>query len=287
MERNPTELRMDKNSMTPSIWTGMYAELPLHNALRTLHECGWQTFEISTEHLVAIETGNDPDKLIAETQKCVQELNLSTPQAHALLHANVAAASELDRERDIQRLKRHMRIAASLGVTTVIIHPGGGASKPGTERDAIRKLNIQAFRRLGDFASERNMRIGIENMPYPEFTRSLELLELLRLIDHPAIGINLDTSHANMCALDIPAMIHDLDSHLIATHISDNNGTGDQHLHPGGGTIHWQAVMRALRDIGYNGTLNLEIPGERHKAPALRRLKTRFALEVAQWLAGL
>ena len=131
------------------------------------------------------------------------------------------------------------------------------------------------------------MRIGMENLACPGFATASELLDLLQLIDHPAIGITLDTSHANMCSLDIAEMVRELGPHLVATHVSDNNGSGDQHLIPGGGTINWPAVMEGFHNIDYKGVFNLEIPGERHAVPGLRRLKTRFAREVAEWLVGL
>ncbi|TFG69919.1 MAG: sugar phosphate isomerase/epimerase [Anaerolineales bacterium] len=55
---------------------------------------------------------------------------------------------------------------------------------------------------------------------------------LLEAIVHPALGITLDTSHANLANLDIPAAIV-MSPRLYATHISDNDGSGDQHLTPG------------------------------------------------------
>ena len=51
--------------MKPAIWTGMYAELPLHEALQTLNAHGWTAFEASTEHLVQIETDDDAGEPIA------------------------------------------------------------------------------------------------------------------------------------------------------------------------------------------------------------------------------
>jgi len=114
-------------------------------------------------------------------------------------------------------------------------------------------------------------------MPY-------EMLDLLAAIDHPALGITLDTSHANMVGLDFTATIRELGAHLIATHISDNDGSGDQHRTPGNGTIDWQAVMCALREVNYEGLFNLEIPGERHALLPLRALASQHAHQVAEWL---
>ena len=90
-----------------------------------------------------------------------------------------------------------------------------------------------------------------------------------------------------MSALNVADVVRAFGAHLIATHISDNNGSGDQHLTPGGGTIDWLAVMKALGEIGYEGLFNLEIPGERHRVPAIRQLKTRHAYDVSRWLVGL
>ena len=113
---------------------------------------------------------------------------------------------------------------------------------------------------------------------------SSELLDLLEAIDHPAIGVTLDTSHMVVMGLDIPAAIRELAPNLVATHISDNDGSGDQHLTPGNGKIDWPPVMAAFREIGYAGIFNLEIPGERHPIPGLRAIKSRMALQVAKWL---
>jgi len=273
--------------MVPAIWTAMYAEFPLHDALRTLHACGWRVFEISTEHLVAIETDHDPDSLIEKIQDCLHGLGLSTPQAHAYLSADVADSDAQKREQDIKRLLNHIDIAARLNVRNVVVHPGGKHGTAQTDQEGIQKLNIEAFRRLGDFAGEIGVRIGIENLTHPGATTSSELLELLRLINHPAIGITLDTSHAHMNGLNVAQVVREFGSYLIATHISDNNGSGDQHLTPGGGSIDWPAVMDAFRKMDYKGIFNLEIPGERHAVPDLRQLKTRFALDVSKWLLGL
>lgn len=270
--------------MEPSIWTGMYGDLPLPEALRRLSDCGWRRFEIATEHLVSIETAADGDAIIAETRDCVSELGLATPQAHALLKANVAAMDTQNRERDVGRLLHHIEIAAKLSVEIVVIHPGGYDPEVPSDPDEVIPLNVVAFRRLGDAAAGHGMRIGIENLPYPGITTAREVLYLLQQIDHPAIGVNFDTSHANMCSIDSAAMARELGDTLISTHISDNDGSGDQHLTPGGGTIDWIELMKAFREIGYEGDLNLELPGERHRVAGLRLLKTRHALDVAHYL---
>jgi hypothetical protein len=54
----------------------MYAELALPEALQVLHDQGWTSFEASTEHLVQIETGEDPGAQIAQVRERLAELSL-------------------------------------------------------------------------------------------------------------------------------------------------------------------------------------------------------------------
>ena len=271
--------------MTPGIWTGSYAKLPLHEALDALHAGGWRAFEIATEHLEAIEADPNPAGRIEQSRQCLHDLKLSAPQAHAYLAADLANPDDEEREADIKRLIRHTEIAFQLGVKNVVVHAGGPGHDCTTvaEKNRVRRLNVAAFRRLGDLAGEHEMQIGIENV----LQSAAELLELLDAIDHPAIGITLDTSHAHLAGLDVAECVRELGPKLIATHISDNDRSGDQHLSPGGGTIDWPTVMAAFRAIHYNGLFSLEIPGESHPTPDLQALKLRRALSVTDWLVGL
>ena len=274
--------------MIPAIWTAIYAKGSLHEAFRALHACGWRVFEVSTEHLDAIEADSDPQARIEEALRCMHELGIIAPQAHAYLGADVAQSNVTEREKDIKRLRAHIDLSARLGVRNVVIHPGG---KEGfttrAQQQHIRKLNVEAFKRLGDFAGEHQVMIGLENLMRRGASMPGEILDLLDAIDSPAIGITLDTSHANVAKLNVADAVREFGPHLVATHISDNNGSGDQHLVPGAGTINWPDVMAAFRDIAYQGIFNLEIPGERHPVPALQQLKIRYALEVTEWLVGL
>jgi len=64
----------DIKTMIPGIWTSIYAELDLHAAFRALHACGWRAFEVSTEHLAAIDADPDPQGRIEEALRCLREM---------------------------------------------------------------------------------------------------------------------------------------------------------------------------------------------------------------------
>ncbi|TFG68944.1 MAG: sugar phosphate isomerase/epimerase, partial [Anaerolineales bacterium] len=182
--------------MISSIWTGLYAELPLPQALETLYTQGWTAFEMSTEHFVQIANAEDPTKAIEETLACLERLDITMPQGHAYLQARVADLDAEQRETDIAILEQHLEIAARLGLKVVVMHPGGRQGY--TTRDdcqRIQALNSQAFRRLGDYAGAHNLLIGLENLKRRGAETPDDLWNLLDAIDHPALGITLDTSH--------------------------------------------------------------------------------------------
>jgi sugar phosphate isomerase/epimerase len=274
--------------MIPSIWTAMYAELSLPQALKILNAQGWQAFEMSTEHFMEITNAQDPKRLIDETKTCLDHLQITMPQGHAYLQARVADIDAERREHDVAILEQHLAIAAKLGIKVVVMHPGGEHQfTTRAESQRIRALNIEVFRRLGDFAGERDIVIGLENLRRRSAATPDELWDLLNAIDHPAVGFTLDTSHANLADVDIPSAIMEFSPRLYATHISDNDHSDDQHLTPGNGDISWIGVMAAFSETNYTGLFNLEIPGERHPVLQMRELKSRYALTVCQWLLNL
>jgi len=279
--------------MTPAIWTAIPEGDSLPEALRFLRGCGWECFELSTEHLTEIADDPQPARRVEATRRILDELGAIMPQAHAHLPANVAHPDARRRSADIDLLLRHLECCADLGVRDVVIHAG---AETYTTRDDLRRiaaLNVDAFSRLADRAGELGLRIGIENSlggrgAHHRFGALVsELLDVVGAVGSPALGITFDTSHANVGGLNLPTAIEECGSHLFCTHISDNNGSGDQHLTPGSGTIDWPAVMAALRGIRYDGLLNLEIPGENHPVRELVGMKLRHARAVADWLVGL
>ena len=277
--------------MVPSIWTAIVMDRPLPEVLRFLHACGWACFELSTEHLEAIAKDPDPRARMDEVAATLRELSAAMPQAHAYIHADIAHSDAARREADLRLLERHLDCCAELGIRYVVIHPGGrDLATPEDFRRALER-NVDGFTRLADRAEKLGLMIGLENTLDSRDTHRVfgsvpdELLDLIAKVGSPALGITFDTSHANVRGLDLGAAIRQLGPLICCTHISDNDGSGDQHRTPGSGTIHWPSVMAAFREIGYQGTLNSEIPGEEHPQRELLGLKLRHALEVVDWLA--
>jgi len=281
--------------MQPSVWTGIFVDLPLHETIERLADIGWKAVEISDEHLDMIMNSAAPDEAIAKAKAAAARRGVATPQAHAHLSANVTHEDKAKRKAEADWVVRHFEIAAKLGASNVVIHPGPGCGVVG-RGDAKRSLeaNAEAFKRLSGKAGELGLNIGVENLFDTKSNPGArrfgsepgELLDLIELAGAPNLGITFDSSHANVQRLDIPGAVKAFGKLLICTHISDNDGSGDQHKVPGTGLIDWAALVEAFREIGYQGIFNLEVPGERHPDKALQELKVKHCLRVCENLCA-
>ena len=143
------------------------------------------------------------------------------------------------------------------GGTHLVVHPGGLSEEFEwrTRRDSLRA----ALTALVSHLVGTNLKICVENMPPGVFpgSRMADLRDLIAEIDHPQIGLALDTGHAHI-ANSAPAETLASEGFLFTTHVHDNNGRSDTHLPPGLGTLDWDAWVKALDAISYRGPILLE-----------------------------
>jgi D-psicose/D-tagatose/L-ribulose 3-epimerase len=94
-------------------------------------------------------------------------------------------------------------------------------------------------------------------------------VQLMKLVDHPSIGLVLDTFHMNMEDDDIAGAIRHAGGHLLHFQANENHRG-----YLGTGHIDWTAVVRALADVNYTGAICLE---------PFRRSDERIGIPFAQW----
>ena len=89
--------------------------------------------------------------------------------------------------------------------------------------------------------------------------------------------LELGDEHAFVLLARGEAGIREAGPLLQALHLHDNDGSGDQHLMPyGAGKIDWKDVFSALKEVGYRGLYNWEIPGERRGPVEVRLAKLDY-----------
>ena len=189
------------------------------------------------------------DKYISKLDSYREEFGIVYNQCHVPYTNYYNKLNSEEQKQNDDLIIRAFDYASTLGVDTVVIHP---------IRGSIDDNKAYFEKMLKYFPS--NMRLAIENMEsIEELSTAEELLTLLSKLNRKNVGICLDTGHAYMRGLDLKETIKKLGNNLIATHIADNHGKSDEHFMPFFGSIDWESVMSALREINYEGFLTYEI----------------------------
>ena len=104
------------------------------------------------------------------------------------------------------------------------------------------------------------MRIALENTPGDTFEAHSELF---RRYPVDIIGLCYDSGHGNI--RDARGECHGLEhleehlDRLMALHLNDNDGSGDQHMPPFYGTVDWTRLVGDIRRSAYPRMLSFEL----------------------------
>ena len=124
--------------------------------------------------------------------------------------------------------------------------------------------NYDLLCRLGDYAEKIGVRLAVENVFLIEnaidyAARAEELAELVAKLNAPIYGICWDFGHANMAKVDHLQALDIVKPYLRVVNANDNKAKTDEHGVPFFGTVPWEKVMKKLKEIGYEGDLNLTV----------------------------
>lgn len=180
---------------------------------------------------------------------------------HLPTFVSTADITEAIRQASINETIKSMEVAVEIGAIKAVLHPsfiqGLGAMMP----DISRKNADASMKQLLDRAENIGLPVCVENL----FPNSLSLAapkdfeDLFRRF--PRACMTLDTGHAHIGGgtEKILSFIKRFPDRIGHVHASDNRGRADDHIPVGAGTIDFAEVVKALKEIGYNKTITLEV----------------------------
>lgn len=202
---------------------------------------------------------------ITEVREAIEEVGLYCATTHLTMYDPLISSEKKDDK--VEAAIRHaVSATALLGAEVAAFHARTSISTGYDWRISYQE-NREALLPLVDLAVKENVKIAVENIPiFPDcpihrfYTSDPDdICELVDSFDTPHVGVCWDTGHANLMSFDQPKVIRQMGHRLIATHLSSNFKEQDWHLPPVFGYIDWAKIMAAFADIGYAGTLNLEV----------------------------
>jgi len=230
-----------------------------YRSLERLAACGYQAVEYSHPYQWSLSQAS-------AIGRAAEHLGLTNWSCHApfLPHEPHPTTDAC-----MQSLRSAIELCAALGAGLVVVHiPFDlGLLCPDADRDydtfyAKDKSVIEA---ILPKARSRGVRLALEN---GRSQRQMDhVMGLVASLDDPSVGICVDTGHAALGDLGPANAIRQTGRHLITTHLQDNLGQRDDHLPPGSGHINWADVFVALREVGFEGVMMLELTDSPHGRP--------------------
>ncbi len=182
-----------------------------------------------------------------------------TPSIHApMSDINIASHVDKIRETSVQEMKDAFKTANDIGANRVVVHPGTIPVMALKYPEKILKLNTDSLLECKKAADDYGVMMCVENMPLFERMLYTNVDALFKLIDEEIhSGITLDVGHANNNGFTVEEMLNSKDIHHI--HLSDNDGSYDQHHALGENDIDFIKIFEILKQRKYDDICVIEV----------------------------
>lgn len=236
-------------------------KVSLDQILSLCQEAGYQAME-----LVFAEDGRDlnmnmgDEELKKVGQRCAAAgVEITSVVALYAEGGNLLSRKVEEREKKVRCVARSLEIAGLLGVGAVLLHPGALGAE-GTYEQAWDDLR-DALKGLVPLAEKHRAAIAIENVWNKFLLSPREASQFIDEVGSPWVGFYLDT--ANMMAYGYPEhWILSLGPRIKRVHFKDFKRREHQFVNLLDGDTDWPAVMKLLRQIGYQGSVIHEVGGD-------------------------
>jgi sugar phosphate isomerase/epimerase len=246
----------------------------LADALNLLADIGYQTAAITLDLHALDPYGPDLAGEIRDIRGLLQNQNLCCvieTGARFLLDPrrkhlpSLLSADEAGRRRRLDFLCRAVEIAVALEAEAVSFW--SGAADPTVPADVAWSLLLDACDELLTRAVRYDLRLAFEPEPGMFIERMDQFERLSNELHHPRFGLTLDVGHVHCLGDGAPAeRIRQFADHLFNVHIEDMRAGRHEHLMFGEGEMVFQPIFSTLEEVGYTGSLNVELSRHSHDA---------------------
>jgi L-ribulose-5-phosphate 3-epimerase len=270
--------------------------IPYAESVRRCVDAGFYVIDVNFCH--ALRPAGDLaadnwESIMYDLRNTGEKLNVDFVQSHPVFVGDIREASPEVQEIYDEMMKRSIMASAILGVKWAIMHPVDEKQRAFFDTEASIKKNREYFDSYVELAIKHGVGIAFENMVEGSRKRRFactaqELKALVESYNDPLVGACWDFGHGNLLYPDQTFALCTLGSHLKATHVNDNRGSGDDHLFPFHGTIDWHSVMPVLKEIGYEGDFVYETHNEFNRLPdRLRDSIAKIGYDIGMYCLSL
>ena len=202
--------------------------------------------------------------------KAIKNAGLACTAGSACLpDANIISLDASIRQKGIDWLK-HVSDLASIIDADVLCGPLScppGIFSGHFPTSQEKTLAADGLREIGEHAQSLNLKVSVEYLNHFEsylHNTMADTVALVRQVEHPNVGIHLDTHHAHLEEASMTDAIHKGAGYINHVQVSESN-RGPL----GNGMINFEEVIKGLKGIGYDDWISLE--AFNYKDPDIRK----------------
>jgi sugar phosphate isomerase/epimerase len=189
---------------------------------------------------------------IRQIKAWFREYGLRMLDVHGSFGHEKCWASVLEHERlaGVELVRNRLELAAELEGDIVVMHVPAWTA--GAEQGVTPWTQVlKSLDALEQPARKLGVRLAIENGEWGGLRRLLERYA------PEYLGLCYDSGHGNCDGVGL-AQLEGLKQRLIAVHLHDNDGGGDQHNLVFSGTVDWARLSRQIAESSYDRCVSLE-----------------------------
>ncbi|MDA0578656.1 MAG: sugar phosphate isomerase/epimerase [Verrucomicrobia bacterium] len=239
--------------MLISVSSVCWFDQTVEDAARKARDCGFTAFEALTfpRELFPLQ-GDLREVAEFELPKLLDRHGLTLAGLHL---GSIGTSSEALRRSLTDYAKFAITHAKALGCDIIVEGGPDRAKEPFTPF-------LKSIAELIPVLEKTGVKLALENhyLNWIQYIQDYE--HIFQHVDHPLIGITLDTGHFTSAGVDSAEVVRTFPDKIFHVHVKDHKGT--QSLPLGHGVTDNAAVVRELKNISYRGYLSqeLEVPKE-------------------------
>ena len=171
---------------------------------------------------------------------------------------DLVAAEAENREKAKAYVRSLVDFAAAIDCPMVIIRPAPfGKTSPTSDKASEWGWAVQGIQESADYGATKGIRFCIEawNRYETYFGNTVaEVLKLCEAVDRANVGVMGDSFHMALEEKNIAEAYKKAGKKLFHVHFADSNRAA-----PGAGHTDFEPIMRALKDMGYDGYISFEL----------------------------
>lgn len=241
-------------------------DIDMKEYLAECSEAGYDGVELVINDCGAL-TMDSSEKAILEVKRMVDDFGLEiiSVGASIIWNYNVASDDPIIRRKSKEIVEKQLLTAALLGADSILVIPGVVGSDFASGKvipyERAYDNSQEVLSSIIPFARDCKVSIAIENVWNKFLLSPLEMRRFIDEINSPFLGAYFDTG--NILYIGYPDdWIRTLGNLIKKVHFSDfkrGGGTLASFCNLLEGDVDYKSVMNALRDIGYNDYVTLEM----------------------------